>query len=262
MIRENYKVSVKKLEELPANSAVNLVLSGGGEKGVAHLAMLKKIEQLNLRLASISGCSAGAIVGAMYASGTSLDDIFNFFKQTEMFKLSWMTFSKPGLFNTNKYKTRLEGNMAADFSDLKIPLHVNTTNIQNGNSYYFSKGTLIDKVLASCAIPGFFNPVEIDGELHSDGGVLDNFPVKPFVDSDIPVVGSYVNLPSYKNRKSLNTTIKVAIHAMKLKSFASEQIKFFDTYYTACFPLGGYSIFSQKKISLILKDAESFLTED
>lgn len=84
---------------------VHVVLSGGGEKGVAHIAFLKKLELLGIRIHSISASSAGTLVGGMYASGLSTQEILNFFLETPLFRYSWLNTSRPGFL-----KQKITGN--------------------------------------------------------------------------------------------------------------------------------------------------------
>ncbi len=79
MIKESYKCSIDNLNKLDKSVPINLVLSGGGEKGVAHISLLEELEKRNIKINSISACSAGSLVGSMYASGVSAKEILTFF---------------------------------------------------------------------------------------------------------------------------------------------------------------------------------------
>ena len=80
-----------------------LTLSGGGVRALAHGGMLKALEEHNLRPVVISGTSGGALVGALYASGKTPEEIVDFFKETPLFKLSMLSLPRMGLINSNKY---------------------------------------------------------------------------------------------------------------------------------------------------------------
>lgn len=90
-----------------------LTLSGGGVRALAHAGMLKALEQYGLRPVAISGTSGGALVGALYASGKTPEEIINFFKQTPLFKLSMLSLPKMGLINSNKYPTLFQKHLLA-----------------------------------------------------------------------------------------------------------------------------------------------------
>ncbi len=261
MIKESYECSIDKLSKLDSNVPINLVLSGGGEKGVAHIALLEALEERNIKIHAISACSAGSLVGSMYASGVSTKEILAFFKKTDIFQYSWITFAKAGIFNSDNYAKLLNGKIKDTFEELSIPLYLSTTNLNKGVTHYFREGDLRKPVLASCAIPGLFNPIDINGELYSDGGVLDNFPITPFKGSEYPVIGSYVVYPSVKKNKDLSSTLKVLEHSFKLLSLSSEEYKFFKTFATVCFPLEDYSSFDKKEVNKIYKAAKNYLNE-
>ncbi len=261
MIKEKYQCAVKKIKDLDPNIPINLVLSGGAEKGVAHIALLEKLEALNIKINAISACSAGSLVGAMYASGMKPQEILNFFRTTEIFQLSWITIAKPGVFNSSNYAKLIENKIKPTFQELKIPLTVSTTNLNKATTQYFYEGDLLKPVLASCAIPGIFNPVSMNNMLYSDGGVIDNFPTAPFKESKYPIIGSYVVYPSEKTSEELNTTLKVLEHTSKLLMLSSEEHKFFNTHATICFLLGEYSGFSVKEVDAIYKTAKEYLEE-
>ncbi|MGQ3678263.1 MAG: patatin-like phospholipase family protein [Tenacibaculum sp.] len=261
MIKEKYRCSLEKIKSLDTKVPINLVLSGGAEKGVAHIALLETLEELNIKINAISACSAGSLVGAMYASGMRPQEILNFFKTTEIFQFSWITIAKPGIFNSSNYAKLIEDKIKPTFEELKIPLTVSTTNLNKGTTQYFHEGDLLKPVLASCALPGLFNPVKIDGMLYSDGGIIDNFPTTPFKESEYPVIGSYVVYPSEKTNEELNTTLKVLAHTSKLLMLSSEEYKFFNTHATVCFPLGEFSGFSTKEVDAIYKTAKKYIEE-
>lgn len=127
----------------------------------------------------ISGTSAGAIVGSLYALGKSPQEIFEFFHSVNLFNLNHFSLIKSGLFNTDKFITYLDrvfGEML--IGDLPKEIYISATNMQTGKSKIFNRHTKIKQALvASCAFPGVFSPIEIDGEIYSDGGILNNFPV-------------------------------------------------------------------------------------
>ncbi len=261
MIIKPFNCSIGKLNELTPDTPVNLVLSGGGEKGVAHIAFIEALKERNIKINAISACSAGSLVGSMYASGLSTEEMLDFFRTTDIFQYSWITFAKAGIFDSSNYLRLIKNKIKPTFEELHTPLYVSTTNLNRGATHYFSQGELLKPVLASCAIPGLFNPVEINGELYSDGGILDNFPLMPFKKSEHPVIGSYVVYPSVKTNDKLNSTLNVLEHSFKLLSLASEEYKFFKTYATACFPLDEFSGFSKKEVDDIYQKAKEYIEE-
>src|SRR5210317_222187 len=110
-----------------------LILSGGGYRGIAHIGVLRAMEEAGLRPDAIAGTSAGAVVGAFYASGLSTDEMLKFFKGLQIFSIGNYAFGKPGWLDPdNFYESFRKYLPVDDFSSLKIPLKVTATNILNG----------------------------------------------------------------------------------------------------------------------------------
>jgi NTE family protein len=248
-----------KLSKLNKETPINLILSGGGVKCTAHLALLEKIEELGLKINAISGSSGGALVAVLYASGISTQEILQIFKETNLFKFSFLSITKAGIFDTFLFKEIIENKIKSKFSDLQIPIYITASNMQNGKPRYFSKGKLLKPVLASCAIPGIYSPIKINKNLYSDGGILDNFPIKPFRKSNLPIVGSYVSEPPQKTFQELNTSLKVLTQATFLKAHAAESFKFAFTNMTICFPLSSYSGLDTKEAEKIYNLSKEYL---
>jgi NTE family protein len=170
-----------------------LVLSGGGARGIAHLGVLQALEECNIKISAISGTSAGGIVGAFYASGYSPMEILNIIKETSFFKLLRPALSTSGLLQIDSLGTLFNSYLTDSFESLKIPLTINATNLDQGRSSYFSSGELIRPILAASCIPAIFKPIEIDHNRYVDGGMLNNLPVQPFLESSHKIIGVHTN---------------------------------------------------------------------
>lgn len=189
---------------------VGLVLSGGGAKGFAHIGVLKAIEEAGVRIDYIGGTSMGAIIGALYASGytaNQLDSIFNsvdfrklirdevprgaktFYEKEDQeryaitlpfdkFKIKLPSAIYRGQNIYNLLSRLLQHvNDVNDFNDLPIPFFCMATNVETGEAVMLDKGYLPEAISASGAFPSLFEPVEIDGKLLIDGGVVNNYPI-------------------------------------------------------------------------------------
>lgn len=254
------KYPILQLSEITSKKeGINLVLSGGGVKGVAHLALLEYLEEMGIPINAISGSSAGALVGALYCSGLSTKEILAFFKTTPIFRYTWLNPRKAGIFDSEKYAVILDDKIKYKFEDLHIPLTICATNIEQNQPVYFNKGDIVKPLLASCAIPAVFSPVAINGELYSDGGIMDNFPVYPFLEQSPPIVGSYVCPPSLKPQIELNSILKVSSHSNSLLLFSANAHKFTTT--TVVFPLGNYTSFDTKNIDKIYEEAKEYINK-
>ena len=247
MIKQDiYNEPFSKLETLEAGTKVNLVLGGGGEKGVAHVALLEKLEYLQIKINAISATSAGSLVGCMYASGSSFQEMIDFFTETPLFKYSWLNPLNAGFFKSDKYEVYLKEHVKKEFEELNCPVYVCATNMEEGEPHYFNSGPLMKPLIASCAVPGIFSPVEINGKLYSDGGVMDNFPIFPFREDPFPIIGSYLVAPKIIGRKSLDNPLKVTGRSATLLAYAADFPKFEDTFLTVVHQIRDYGIFDQK----------------
>lgn len=207
-----YTVSAQEIDTLPEHKPkIGVVLSGGGAKGLAHIGALKVLEEAGVEISYIGGTSMGAIIGGLYASGYSanqLDSIFqrldadallrdyiprsskNFFEKRndeiyaltlpfKNFKLGFPTAVSKGLYNY-AIVNRLTNHVRhiREFDSLPIPFVCIATDIETGEEVVLHKGILPDAILASGAFPSLYYPVEIDGRLLIDGGVTNNYPVE------------------------------------------------------------------------------------
>ena len=147
---------------------INLVLSGGGARGIAHIGVIEELEQQGYIIKSISGTSMGALVGAVYALGKMEE-----FKQWlytlgkyEVFKLMDFTLSNQGFIKGDKIFDKM-GEFISDsrLEQLSIPLAISATNISLNKEVVFETGSIFDAVRASISIPNVFTPVEIDNDV-------------------------------------------------------------------------------------------------
>ena len=173
---------------------IGLALSGGGARGIAHLGLIKAMEERKIPIDVISGTSAGSIVGALYASGHSTEDILEMVKSVSTYQLLSPAYSLKGFLKIEVLRKFLNKYIEKDsFESLKIPLYVAATNINRGMTDYFSKGELFTAVCASSCIPVLFNPVEVKGYSYIDGGILNNLPVEPLRETCDILIGSHTN---------------------------------------------------------------------
>jgi NTE family protein len=173
---------------------IGVVLSGGGVRGFAHLGLLKVLDELNIKVNAISGVSAGAIFGSLYASGKSPDEILALARNNSYFGFSSLLWRKEGLFSLDAIRQVLLKNIPENsFGSLKIPLFVNATDFLNNKIIFFSEGELVNRVIASASVPVVFEPVTGEKTKLVDGGLLNNFPIEPLMGICDKIVGSHVN---------------------------------------------------------------------
>ena len=147
-----------------ADRKIGIVLSGGGARGIAHLGVLKALEESGVFPQYISGTSAGSIVGAIYAAGYSPEQIRALMKETTFLRSLSFGWGKQGILNANSIQSVLLKHIhGMQFSDLKKKLWICATNMSDGVCEFFEAGDITEAVLASCAIPIVFTPTRKNG---------------------------------------------------------------------------------------------------
>ncbi|MFW5725387.1 MAG: patatin-like phospholipase family protein [Bacteroidota bacterium] len=178
-----------------------LVLSGGGTRGLAHLGVLKALEEENIKPEIISGVSAGSVVGALYADGMAPEEILEALASQKILKFIDFTIPRTGFVKMTGFERFLNKLLKAKrIEDLKTRLLVFTVNINSAEYVCFEEGPLIQIIKASSSIPILFPPVEIEKQFHCDGGLFNNFPVESLENRCERVIGVNVN-PLVKKEK-------------------------------------------------------------
>jgi NTE family protein len=173
---------------------VGIVLSGGGIRGIAHLGVLKALSNHGVKFHHISGTSAGAIAGSLFAAGVDPAEGLDIFLKTKLWHFIRPALGSLGLINIEHTEEIFKKYFKEDsFESLKIPLTLATVNFSEGRLVYFTKGPLIRAIQASSCIPGAFKPIMIAGQMYVDGGVLNNFPVEPLLQDCDFIIGSSCN---------------------------------------------------------------------
>jgi len=200
-----------------------IALSGGGARGISHLGIIKAIMESGINIDMISGTSAGSIVGALFCEGYTPEEILDIIRNTKFFRFVRPAI-KRGLLNIEKagdiFRKYISVN---DFANLKIPLILAATNLRAGKVEYFSKGDLIGPILASCCIPVIFRPYEYHGVSYVDGGILNNLPTEPLVESCDRIIGSSCNAidPDFEStsvRKIIERSLLLAVGGNTIES--------------------------------------------
>lgn len=228
---------------------LGLVLSGGGTKGVAHAGVLKFFEEQNINPDIIACCSAGAIVGSMYAAGKSSEEILNFFESVYFFNWRHFAINKPGLVSSSIFRTYLEPIFEnRTLGDLEKDVRIVATELVSGNQKIFGKEyKIVDAVIASCSIPGITTPYIVGNEMFSDGGVLNNFPADIIKDDCDKMIGVYVSMPEEVTMENLSTIKSVTTRAYELLSHRTEIYKFaYCDWFISSKKLATYGTFERK----------------
>jgi NTE family protein len=224
-----------------------LVLSGGGARGFAHLGLIQALNDAGIFPDIISGTSAGALVGVLYADGYSPKEVLKLMNHGSRLDFMRPAMPREGLLQISGIHKILKAHLRAKtFSELKIPLFVTATDINNGKPVYFSEGELIDPVIASASIPVLFQPVKINDISYVDGGVLDNLPVHPIENDCRVLIGSFVNPVGYIEKISGLINIAERTFMLSMSKEIIEKAKKFDLF-VAPPELGNYKILDPEK---------------
>ena len=182
---------------------VSLVLGSGGARGLAHIGVIRWLEEHDFEIVSVSGCSIGTIVGGVYAAG-KLDEFEDWMRTITKFDIvSLMDFNwgKGGLIKGDKVMNRLShilGDLRIE--DLSIPYTAVAADISNEKEVWLQKGSLTQAIRASISLPLYLMPIELNGRILIDGGVLNPVPIAPtFADhSDITLAVNLAGELSHK----------------------------------------------------------------
>jgi NTE family protein len=162
---------------------VGVALGGGFARGLAHIGVLKVLEEEKVPIDFIAGTSVGSVIGAAYASGISAKELEEVAALVRFKDFSRWTFSRFGLFSNDKMGIFLRKVLRCKtFEELRIPLAIAATDIVTGEPAVFTSGDLVDPVRASCAYPGMFQPVKIENRLLVDGLLAHAVPAMPLRD--------------------------------------------------------------------------------
>mgnify|MGYP006162877095 CR=1 FL=1 len=228
-----------------------MVLSGGGAKGFAHIGVLKVLEEAGIKIDYIGGTSMGSVIGGLYASGYNASQIDSIFKKTNFDELindyiprssknfygkrndelyaivlpfSNLRVGIPEALSKGMYNYNLLSSLTRnvrhvrDFNQLPTPFLCIGTNIETGEEVLLNKGNLVQAMMASAAFPSLFTPVEIDGNLLVDGGVVNNYPIEEVrkLGADI-IIGVDVQDDLMK-RKNLKNATRILVQITNLQS--------------------------------------------
>ncbi len=269
---------------------VGVVLSGGGAKGMAHIGVLKVIEEAGVKIDYIGGTSMGAIVGALYAAGysaTELDSIFRYIDFSRLIQdnlpRSAKTFYEKEdseryalTLPFDKYKVSIPQAFSGgqnvynelvrllyhvkdveDFRQLPIPFICVATNVETGKEVLLNKGYLPEVVMASAALPSLFEPATINGKTLIDGGIVNNYPINEVkaMGADV-VIGSDVQ-HGLANKDQLSSATEILQQVNNYRTVAAMEEKSGQTDIYIKPDISAYSLIDFQAFDDIKKEGEA-----
>ena len=160
--------------------AIGIALGGGFARGIAHVGVLKVLEQEGIPVRLVAGTSVGALIGAAYCSGVTVDELHEMAHNVRFTTFARWTLSRCGFASNDRMISFLTRFLKVKtFEELRIPLGVTATDFNTGEGVVFHSGSIIDPVRASCAYPGMFLPVQMRGRYLVDGMLSHPVPTRP-----------------------------------------------------------------------------------
>lgn len=195
---------------------IGLALGSGGARGFAHLGILKVLQDEGIKVDLIAGSSMGALIGSFYASGISIERMYQF---AYAFKRKYyldFTVPKMGFIAGNRLKELIRlFTHRKTFAELNIPVAVVATDLYDGKKVIFKEGPVAEAVRASIAIPGIFVPEKINGRLLVDGGVIDRVPVSVVKEMGADLVIA-VDVSRVKRNEEITTIFDVILQSLDI----------------------------------------------
>lgn len=234
-----------------------LSLGSGGMKGIAYLGVIKVLEEAGFKPDIISGTSAGALVGALYAKGFSINEMFNFSDRFKLIKVLKLDMPFDGLSSLDGVREALNPLLeGAKFEDLDIKLLTVATDLNNGKEVVFDKGDLIQAVATSACVPGVFNPVKKDDRYLVDGAVVSPAPVNALKERGVEKIIS-VSLSHLNPKIERLTLTSIMKRAMSISTEELMGLQEENADLVIKVPAHDYSMISNRKKKELFKLGES-----
>jgi NTE family protein len=231
---------------------IGLALGGGGARGFAHIGALRVLEQEKIPIDVVVGTSVGSLVGALYADqGRVLDAEYNAIQveAADLFDYRALSVFSGGMIKGDKLEKFLRDRLKNQMIEkMAVPFAAVAVDIKTGQTVIFDHGPAATAVHASCAIPGVFVPVEIDGVTYVDGGVTDPIPsdIARSLGAEVVIA---MAIPAPLPQRNLKNPISVIHHAVSIMSSEIGALRAREADVVIWSRVGGvdYDDFSQKK---------------
>ncbi|WP_163120965.1 patatin-like phospholipase family protein [Acinetobacter portensis] len=224
------QVNFQQIEKKEKKPVIALVLGSGGARGYAHIGVIEILEKYNIHPDFIVGTSAGSIVGALYASGKSADELKEIALSLKANDVRDVKLDMKGFFEGKKVEDFINQQVNdTQLQKLKIPMYVVATELQDGKKVVFNYGNTGQAVRASVAIPSMFIPTKIGTDEYVDGGLVSPVPVKTAKDlgADIVIAVDILAQPTHTETSNIWGLFNQNINIMQ-KHLAQEELKYAD----------------------------------
>ncbi len=211
-IKNIFALNKKIIPSGNAQPTIGIALGGGGTWGIAHIGILKILEDNHIPIHYISGTSVGALIGGLYASGVSIEKLKKLAFTTRWKDISRLALPLGGLLS-NEPMEKFIGNLIGEKSFSELPIHFTAvaTDLISCETVLLNTGKLSTSIRASTAIPGIFQPVILEDRTLVDGGIVNNVPVSVIKNMGADITIAVSLSPSLNNwtpRNSLQMILK------------------------------------------------------
>ncbi len=209
---------------------IGLALGSGGARGVAHLGVLKALEEDGIRPDYITGCSMGSVVGAGYSMGLTVEEMYGIVKKLKAVQLidpTALPITRLAVTRGNKMRNLLVSKLGdTTFDELKIPFKCVASDLYSGRLVTLSEGKVATAVAASSSMPTVFPPVRTEGKLLIDGGVLCRVPTQQCKEMGADVVIAVDVLDNTKERvKKVNNIVSMVMRVFDMMDYNGSEMK-------------------------------------
>ena len=266
---------------------IALALSGGGARGLAHVGVLQWMEENHIPIDSVAGTSMGALVGAVYATGMDTKEMRDFVKTIQWddvllsepsydqlsyrrkqdrssYEITAMLGLKHGLTGPNGLSPAHGVGLLIDriafpystinsFDDLPTPFRCVATDMLTGDAVILKDGPLADSLRATMAIPAVFTPIELNGRLLADGGLVNNIPTDVARSMGADIVIAVDIIPPLFPREKLHTLAGVLDQALSLMTIDHDQRALRQADIILAPDLGDYTVFDYASAEAIMR---------
>lgn len=224
----DYSRAIRRIARQVGEVRVGLALGCGASLGFAHVGVLKVLEEERIPIDLLAGTSMGAFIGALWASGKSIDEIeavvAKYRRTLENIKLMDFTFPRRGIIKGIMVRKLLRSQFGdRTFYDLKLPFKAVACDIRTRREVVIDTGRLEDAVMASVAIPGIFEPVPRGDELLVDGGIVDPLPTGVLSRAGVNRIIAVNTLPSpddiMRSRKKVTNIFDIIVNSVQASEY-------------------------------------------
>lgn len=205
---------------------LGLALGGGAALGLAHIGVLKCLDENGIQIDALAGTSAGAAIGSCYAFGLRPNEILDKARGLSWFKLANLSYSKMGIASASGIAELIESFLGdVEIENADMPLAIVATDIESGDKVVIRSGIVSKAVAASACIPGIFAPYELQGKDLMDGSLVEDLPLGALADLGVDVAIA-VDLHRFRKFKRPGNVIDVMTNAMDILVANQESVRF------------------------------------